>query len=156
MMVAVWAIAAVVFLIIEAIVAGLASIWFALGALAALISALFNAPLWLQIFWFVVISGITLWLTRPLARKYLNAKTQATNADRVIGTEGSVKEAIDNIAGTGAVFCSGKLWTARSVTGEVIDVDTMVVIRRIDGVKLMVEPRETVPAPAQKEQKEEE
>ena len=50
-----WLIAMVVLLVIEAVVPGLISIWFALGALAALISALFHAPVWLQI---IVTEGI--------------------------------------------------------------------------------------------------
>ena len=139
-MVAVWAVAAVVFFIIEAATAGLASIWFAAGALAALVSALFNAPLWLQIVWFVVISGVALWFTRPLARKYVNSRRQPTNADRVIGTEGYVTERIDNIKGSGTVSVSGKLWTARSLSGEIIEVGTLVTAREINGVKIMVEP----------------
>jgi membrane protein implicated in regulation of membrane protease activity len=138
-MVAIWAVAAVVFLIIEGITAGITSIWFALGALAALVSALFGAPLWLQVIWFIIISGVTLWLTRPLAKKYVNAKSQPTNADRIIGTEGYVTERIDNIAATGAVSIGGKIWTARSITGESIEPGALVLARNIDGVKLIVE-----------------
>ena len=55
-MAAVWLIAMVVLLVVEAIVPGLISIWFALGALAALIAAALNAPLWLQVAWFFVVS----------------------------------------------------------------------------------------------------
>lgn len=138
-MVVIWSVAAVIFLIIEGVTAGLASIWFALGALAALISALFGAPLWLQVIWFIVISGVTLWLTRPLAKKYVNSKSQPTNADRIIGTEGYVTEKIDNIAATGTVSIGGKLWTARSLTGEPIGVGALVLARNIEGVKVIVE-----------------
>ncbi len=42
-----WLIAVVVFLVVEAIVPGLVSIWFAIGALAALLAAVLHAPLWL-------------------------------------------------------------------------------------------------------------
>ena len=44
-----WACAIVLFLIIEAVVPGLVSIWFAVGAIPALISALVGGPLWLQV-----------------------------------------------------------------------------------------------------------
>jgi len=152
MMVIVWAAAAVVFLIVEAATFGLASIWFAIGALAALISALFHAPIWLQALWFVLVSGVTLWLTRPLAMKYVNNKRQATNADRVLGMEGYVTEAIDNLSGKGAVSVGGKLWSARSENGEAIAKGTLVRAMRIEGVKLIVLPaaedRES-PSPAQ-------
>ena len=138
-MVAIWAAAAVIFLIIEGVTAGLSSIWFALGALGALISALFGAPLWLQIVWFIVISAVTLWLTRPLARKYVNARKQPTNADRIIGMEGYVTERIDNVAATGTISIGGKLWTARSLTGDPIEAGALVLARNIDGVKVIVE-----------------
>ena len=108
----VWLVLMVVLLIVEAATAGLTCIWFALGALAALIAALFDAAVWLQVVWFLVVSILTLWLTRPLALKYLNSRKVATNADRVVGAEGVVSEDIDNIAGTGAVKLDGKEWTA--------------------------------------------
>ena len=41
----VWVAVMVIFLIVEAATAGLTCIWFAIGALAALIAALFGAPL---------------------------------------------------------------------------------------------------------------
>lgn len=78
-----WIVAAVLFLIVEAATVGLASIWFALGALAALVCALLKGPLWLQILWFFVISVVTLLITRPLAKRYVNGRRQATNADGV-------------------------------------------------------------------------
>ena len=138
----VWLAIMVLLLIIEALTAPLVCIWFALGALAALIAALFSAPLWLQAVWFLAVSLLTLWLTRPLALKYLNGRRVATNADRVIGAEGVVTEDIDNIAGTGAVKLDGKEWTARSETGAHIAKDSIVIARRIEGVKLIVDAAE--------------
>ena len=135
-----WIAALVVFLVVEAISAGLVSIWFAAGALAALICALLHGPVWLQAIWFVVVSGVTLILTRPLVKKYVNAKSVATNADRNIGRTAVVTERIDDLAGTGAVKLDGVLWTARSSGGEPIETGTTVVVREIQGVKLMVEP----------------
>ena len=135
-----WIAALVVFLVVEAVSAGLVSIWFAAGALAALICALLHGPVGLQAIWFVVVSGVTLILTRPLVKKYVNAKSVATNADRNIGRTAVVTERIDDLAGTGAVKLDGVLWTARSSDGEPIEVGTAVTVREIQGVKLMVEP----------------
>ncbi len=135
-----WIAALVVFLVVEAVSAGLVSIWFAAGALAALICALLHGPVWLQAVWFVVVSGVTLILTRPLVKKYVNGKSVATNADRNIGRSAVVTERIDDLAGTGAVKLDGVLWTARSSGGEPIETGTTVVVREIQGVKLMVEP----------------
>lgn len=137
----VWIALMVVFLIVEGATAGLASIWFALGALVALAGERLHAPLWLQITLFIVASVAALLVTRPLARKYVNAKIQPTNADMVIGVEARVTERIDNIEGTGAVSAGGKIWTARSATGDSIEKDSLIIVRKIEGVKLIVEPQ---------------
>lgn len=134
----VWLALMVLLLIIEALTAPLVCIWFALGALAALITALCGGPVWLQIIWFLAVSLLTLWLTRPVALKYLNNRSVATNADRVIGEEAVAVEEIDNIAGTGAVKCDGREWTARSASGEKIAAGAVVRVERIEGVKLIV------------------
>lgn len=139
-MAVVWLIAMAVFLIVEGIVPGLVSIWFALGALAALIAAMVGAPLWLQLVWFVVVSIAALALTRPLARKYVNGRVTPTNADRILGRECVVRETIDNLRGTGAVAVDGKVWTARMLNeNETAREGETVIARRIDGVKLIVE-----------------
>ena len=133
-----WLIVMVLFLVVEAATVGLVCIWFAVGALAALIAALLGAEIWLQIVLFLVVSAVALYFTRPLVKKYVNAKVEPTNADMVIGKQCRVTEAIDNIAGTGAVYVDGKTWTARSESDEVIPEGTLVTAKSIDGVKLIV------------------
>ena len=59
----------------------------AFGALVALLTSLLNAPLWLQVTVFLVVSLAALFLTRPLVKKYVNGRTQPTNADMLIGRE---------------------------------------------------------------------
>jgi membrane protein implicated in regulation of membrane protease activity len=135
-----WIVALVIFLGVEAVSAGLVSIGFAAGALAALICAALKGPLWLQAIWFVVVSGVTLILTRPLVKKYVNGKSVATNADRNIGRSAVVTEKVDNLAGVGTVKLDGVLWSARSVNDAPIEEGTTVVVREIRGVKLLVEP----------------
>ena len=141
-MLIIWAAALIVFVIVEAVTIGLASIWFALGALAAFICAWVGGKLWLQIVWFLLVSVATLLLTRPLAKRYIDTKIQPTNADRVIGMVGIVQETIDNLAGTGLVHIGGKVWTARSAKGDIIEAGETVLADAIEGVKLIVE-RET-------------
>ena len=75
---AIWIGLIVIFLVIEGLTAGLVTIWFAVGALAALIAAMFHAPLWLQLVWFFVISIAAFAVTRPLVKKYINGRTQPT------------------------------------------------------------------------------
>ena len=98
-----WLIALVVFLVIEAATLGLATIWFAGGALVALIAAMCGAGIVIQIVLFLVVSLVLLFFTRPLAVRFLNKDTLKTNVDRVVGMEGVVTEEISNLAGTGKV-----------------------------------------------------
>jgi len=138
--IAFWVVALVVFLIVEAVTAGLVSIWFVFGSLVALICAALGAAVWLQIFWFVIVSVATLVLTRPLVKRYVDSRSVATNADRSIGRAAVVTERIDNLAATGAVQLDGVVWTARSTDDAVaIETGERVTVRAIEGVKLIVE-----------------
>lgn len=138
--IAFWVAALVVFLIVEAVTAGLVSIWFVFGSLVALICAALGAAVWLQIFWFVIVSVATLVLTRPLVKRYVDSRSVATNADRSIGRAAVVTERIDNLAATGAVNLDGVVWTARSTDDAVaIEAGERVTVRAIEGVKLIVE-----------------
>ena len=129
----------IVSVVAEGISVGLTSIWFAAGALLALISALLHAPLWVQLTLFIGVSLVCLAAVRPLARRYLNSRVVPTNADRVIGSEARVTEDIDNIRGKGAVIVGGVTWTARSEGDEPIPAGSLVRIERIEGVKVFVQ-----------------
>ena len=134
-----WLCAVILFLIVEALVPGLVSIWFAVGSVPALISALCGGPVWLQVVLFLVCSVLALALTRPLAKKYVNSRVQPTNADMLIGKDCVVKETVDNLQGTGAVSVGGKVWTARTeAEGEVLPAGSVAKVLRIDGVKLII------------------
>lgn len=135
----IWAGLLLVFVIVEAATVGLASVWFALGALAALICVLLGANLWVQLTVFVLVSGLSMLAFRPIAKKYINGKVEPTNADRLIGAEALVTEAIDNLRSQGAVSIGGLVWSARSEHDELIAKDTLVRITRIEGVKVYVE-----------------
>ena len=135
-----WAVLLVVFLGVEFATTGLVSIWLAVGALGALISAAVAPDLFLlQVIIFLVISAITLIYTRPLAKRYFKPNRTATNAGRVLDMVGIVREPVDSVSTQGAVYVDGKLWTARSEEG-IIPPETKVDILRIDGNKLIVRP----------------
>ena len=144
-MIIVWIVAAVVFLIIEAISAAMTSIWFTVGSLAALAAAAFNGALWLQIVLFVAVSGACFAIMYPRLKKWMGKGRQATNADMVLGQVCVVTQRIDNLAGTGAVSVAGKTWTARTANGATVEAGSVVIVDSIQGVKLIVSPvRETV------------
>lgn len=139
MMLWVWLGAAAVFGVVEAITTGMVSIWFAVGAVAALVATLLGAGLPLQLGLFIVVSAAVMLAMRKLAVKYIRADKTATNADRVLGAEAKVTEEINNLAGTGAVYVDGKTWSARSDGEELIPVGETVTVLRMEGVKLFVQ-----------------
>ena len=134
----VWIAMIIAFGVVEAATAGLVSIWFVAGAVAALVSAELGAVLWLQIIVFLAVSIAALIATRPLAKKMLEKTVVPTNADRVLHARGRVVEEICNENAVGAVYIDGKTWSARSEDGVVIEKDAMVTIVRMEGVKLFV------------------
>ena len=109
-----WGFAVIFFLLLEALTMGLTTIWFAAGAFVAAAVALFGCPFSVQIVAFVVVSVLCLVFTRPIAKRFLNDKTEKTNADSVIGCTGVVTEDIDNLLAKGQVLVKGQYWTARA------------------------------------------
>lgn len=138
-MVFVWIAVTVAFIIIEALTTQLLTIWFAAGAAAAVIATLLDASPLVQCIVFVAVSLIALIATRPLVKKLTKQKFSPTNADRFIGETAVVTENINNIAQTGLVRIQGTVWTARSADGEAIPEGETVTVKKIEGVKLIVE-----------------
>ena len=135
-----WLIASAVFLLIEILTLGLTSIWFAGGAVVAAIAALFGVPFLVQMLLFIVVTCLLFALTRLVAKRYLNNRVQKTNTDALIGQTALVKETINNMESKGYVQLNGQDWTARSAeAGEIIPAGCEVVVKEIQGVKLIVE-----------------
>ena len=141
----VWLVLMVVFLAMEASTVSMVSLWFAAGALIALLTALAGGPAWLQTLLFLAVSAGLLLALRPLVKKYLSPKLTATNVDSVVGSTGLVTAAIDNVSAVGQVKLGAMEWTARSTSGQPIPAGTLVKVDRIEGVKAFVSPAE-VPA----------
>ncbi|GFI45196.1 hypothetical protein IMSAGC019_00506 [Lachnospiraceae bacterium] len=135
-----WLIVFVVCIVIEIITMGLATIWFAGGALIAAIGAVFGMPLVVQVILFTAVSLILLFFTRPVAVKYFNKDRIKTNAESLVGKQAIVISEINNLQGIGQVTVSGQEWSARTTReGVTLPVGSVVAIRAISGVKLMVE-----------------
>ena len=138
----------VLFLIVEAACPlHLVSVWFAVGSLAALLISLLNAPVWLQIAVFILVSAVAVTALWPLVRKFINPRITKTNVDAVIGSTGLVTVAIDNVSAVGQVKLGAMTWTARSESGEPIAEGTLVRVDRIEGVKAFVSPVKTPATP---------
>ncbi|MCR5271585.1 MAG: NfeD family protein [Lachnospiraceae bacterium] len=131
----------IIFLVAEAVTVGLATIWFAGGALAALIISLFTDNFLIQVFVFIIVSIILLWAVRPFALKYMKPRKTETNYKETIGKSARVIEKIDNNMESGRVVSGGQEWMARSSVDRVtIETNSMVKILEIKGVKAIVEP----------------
>ena len=141
----VWLVLLVAFLAVEAATVTILSLWFAAGALAAMIAALLGAALWLQVLLFLAVSTLALLALRPLCRKYLRPRLTATNVDSVIGSIGLVTAPIDNLSAVGQVKLGAMEWSARSSSGDPLPAGTRIRVDRIEGVKVFVSPTE-VPA----------
>ena len=134
----IWLVLMVVFLIAEAATVTMVSLWFAAGALVAMVASMLGAKLWLQVALFLIVSAVLLACLRNVIRKHFTPKLERTNVDAVVGSEGYVTADIDNISATGTVKLGAMEWTARSTSGEEIPAGTLVKVDKIEGVKAFV------------------
>ncbi len=138
-MMIVWLVVLIVAIGIEVGTLGLTSIWFAGGALIAVIAAAFSLPIWLQILLFLVVSLLLMVFTRPVAVKYFNKDRVRTNVESMIGRQAIVISEIDNLQGIGQVTVGGQEWSARSEDDKQhMNVGTVVEVVAVSGVKLIV------------------
>ena len=129
-MVTLWLVVLIVSIGVEVATLGLTSIWFAGGAVVAVIVAAFHGPVWLQ---------ILLFFTRPIAVRYFNKDRVRTNVESMIGRQAIVTSEIDNLQGIGQVTVGGQEWSARTeADGMNLQPGTVVDIVAVSGVKLIV------------------
>lgn len=138
---AIWFGLMVAFIIVEgACPFHLVSIWFAGGALAAMVASLLGADMAWQFGLFAVLSLVLLASLRPFLKRVIAPKMVKTNVDAVIGTQGYVTTPVNNLAATGQVKLGGMEWTARSSSGDQIPAGVLVKVDKIEGVKVFVTP----------------
>jgi len=136
----IWLILLIVFVVVEAMTMGLATVWCAVGSAVALVMDLLGAPVIAQVITMIVISIICfivciIWI-KPIIDKKGKVK-ETTNADRIIGQEGIVIKAIDPIDGKGQIKVSGQVWSAKA--DKAIPEDSRIKVIRLEGVKAFVE-----------------
>lgn len=134
----IWAIFFVIFVVIEISTFDLVSIWIALGALAGLFASLIECKFWVQLVVFIVASTIFIIATRPLAKK-LQKEIKPTNSELDIGKTATVIEEINNKTGKGRVNLNGVHWAAKTIDNDIIPEGEIVVVKKIDGAKLIVD-----------------
>lgn len=133
-----WLIAMIVFILAEAATVSLVSIWFAAGALAAVVVALVGGSVAVQVAVFLVTAIVLLASLRGVVRKHFTPRLIRTNVDSVIGSVGVVTTPVNNVAALGRVEIAGMEWAARSTTGSPLPEGAQVKVDRIEGVKVFV------------------
>ena len=134
----VWLAVFIVMTIIELATMGLTTVWFAGGAIAALLASIAGCNIYVQAAVFLVVTIVLLIFTRPYVEKHLQ-KHETTNVESVPGKTGVVTEEIDNTRGLGQVKIDGMEGTARSDREEVkIPAGTEIKVLSVSGVKVIV------------------
>lgn len=136
----VWLAAMIILIIIEIVTVGLTTIWFAIGALVAIIVSMLGGGIILQLTVFLLISLGMLIFTRPLAIRYINNSRTRTNYEGIIGKVVRITQEVDNIAGKGAAVVNGQEWTVRSADDGIrMEAGSLAKIVDIKGVRLIVD-----------------
>lgn len=135
MMTIFWGLTFIIFVMIEFLTVNLVTIWFAIGSLITSFVSLYVESVFLQMLIFILISLLTLVITKPLVSKFKINKVEATNSDRFIGKSGVVTKEITPKE-KGEVKVLGTIWTA--ISDEKLEVGDDIVVEKIEGVKLIV------------------
>ena len=116
-----WAVVAVICLIMELTAGDFFIICFSIGAFFAAIVGALGGGIYLQLVAFAVFTLISLFWVRPFAKRYLHKgeDTRVSNADALMGRQGRVVEAV-KADGFGRVQIDGDIWKA--VTNEAQDI----------------------------------
>lgn len=134
-----WLVFFLILIGIEAASMALTTIWFAGGALVAFLLSLFGVGTEAQLVVFVVVSFVLLFFTRPWAMRYVERNRTKTNVDGLVGKEARITEEVNNRMNTGTAILNGQEWSARAEKDdEIYPPDTLVTVRKIQGVKLIV------------------
>jgi membrane protein implicated in regulation of membrane protease activity len=136
----IWILVAVAFGVGEVLTTTFVLAPFSVGALvAALVAAIGGGAVgsWLA---FIVVSLLTLWVVRPIARSHMRTPAQLrTGTAALIGRRAIVLERIANDEGVGCVKIDGEVWTARAyVEDQIIDAGTPVQVIEIRGATALV------------------
>lgn len=135
-----WLAVMIVLIVIEIATVSIGAIWFALGALAAVIVSVVGAGTILQTVVFLAVSFATLIFTRPLAVKYINNARTRTNYEGIIGKTVRITQDVDNTVETGCAVVNGQDWTARAAdNGCKLKAGSFAKVVDIKGVKLILE-----------------
>lgn len=133
-----WIVVFFLIVFIEGISQQLIAIWFAVGAIVAMIAELCATSFEVQFTLFIAASILALLALRPLTRNMLKDKIQATNSDENIGKSAVVIADFDMLTKEGRVQLEGIDWAARSIDDTLPLKGEVVTVKAIEGVKVLV------------------
>jgi len=136
----IWLIAAGVFLILEIFTMGFLVFWLSLGCILAALVSLITDSIIIQTAVFVISSGLLIFATKPLIKKFAEKDNAKTNVYSLAGKKAIVTEDIDWAKGTGQIKFEGQVWSAKTIEQVNIAKGTEVEIEKIEGVKAFVKP----------------
>lgn len=136
----IWAIAAGVFLILEIFTMGFLVFWLSIGSVLAMLVSFVTDSIIIQTTVFVLSSGLLIFATKPLVKKFTKEDNAKTNVYSIVGKKAIVIEDIDWSTGTGQIKFDGQVWSARTEEQVNIEKGTEVEIEKIEGVKAFVKP----------------
>ena len=140
---ATWIGIAVLLAIVEMMSLDLVLLMFALGALAAAVTAGLGAPVWVAIIVFAAVAlGLLFFVRPPMVARLHAGPTLTQGHDSLIGKTAVVAEPVDKHGGR--VKLSGEVWSARSESeSDSFETGTEVQVTRIDGATAVVTTKES-------------
>ena len=136
---AIWLILCGIFLLIEIFNISFLLIWPGIGSFFAFIASILGASIEIQIAVFAITTTIMIIFMKPLVKKFFKNKDDTKmNNNAMIGKKGIVIKEINSLEETGQVKVAGELWSAITLDNTKIQINEIVKVTKVEGVKLVV------------------
>ncbi|WP_298840581.1 NfeD family protein [Clostridium sp.] len=131
-----WIVLAIVALAIDITTSSFMFVWFAVGALGAIISIGLDASIIVQVIIFVAVSGVVMSIGYPIVKKTIKKTVTKTLTmeEGYIGKEFTITKDIDE---KGNIKFQGIYWTVKN-DGEPLKKGDLVRVTGIEGNKLVI------------------
>ena len=133
-----WAVLSGILAILEIIIPGLVTIWFAISALIVMLISNFIGDSLMQFLIFAVLSIIFLIFTRPVLRRYIELQRKTNFDASMKGTNVKIEKVVDTrkIEKEYEVKFKGSIWTG--ISEEILSSGEIVKIKGFRGNKIIL------------------
>ena len=131
-----WIVVAVAAIAIDITTSSFMFVWFAAGALGAIISIGFYAPIFVQVIIFIALSGLAMSIGYPIVKKTISktVKKTLTMEEGYVGKEFTLTKDVEE---KGNIKFQGIYWTVKN-DGEPLKKGDLVRVTGIEGNKLLI------------------